>query len=492
MWKMPQMSPFLHEANSSAVPQRGLGLASAELSNTVSLSDPDGNWPIVDEKVTAALSEFGEIARLDTSLVAVARCILVTYFDVRCAQRLLMSGMGRAEPFPPAAHDCRTLRVNMVAFAEKVDQARGGFSQFGEVADISLQNGDAIVEFYDIRSGQLMLAASGGTATPWVPEARHQPAALLPKFASDLLGALNGPALRGAQSTFTAVSRGSLSMTEDGSQSRESADSGDKKKAAERGGNRPARTKVATKEYQKYDIDTDKIQSGKDSRTTVMVRNISNGCTRKTFLQFLDKCSLGDRFTFFYMPCKEHRNVPAGFAFINFVSPSDVLKLCVMLKAGTWAEFAKGQQKSPAVSYARFQGHEELASHFSSSAVLHEQDPEKRPIFRPEALAKVARERQERNKASMSGAAPSYPTTAASILENSGAFNDIGLVEGRHGGGLDTLLSARVDQIAAILNRQRDHSDGKVSASYLGSSTQPAYLKTPSSFEHFAPQHMGA
>ena len=28
--------------------------------------------------------------------------------------------------------------------------------------------------------------------------------------------------------------------------------------------------------------------------------------------------------------------------------------------------------------------------HFSSSAVLHEQDPEKRPIFRPEAAAKAS------------------------------------------------------------------------------------------------------
>jgi hypothetical protein len=39
------------------------------------------------------------------------------------------------------------------------------------------------------------------------------------------------------------------------------------------------------------------------------------------------------------------------------------------------------------VSYARFQGHEALVQHFSLSAVLQEQDPEKRPIFRPEVAS---------------------------------------------------------------------------------------------------------
>ncbi|CAE7246838.1 unnamed protein product, partial [Symbiodinium microadriaticum] len=48
------------------------------------------------------LAEYGEIARLDASLAVIARCILVTYFDVRCAQRLMLSGLGRCEPFPPA------------------------------------------------------------------------------------------------------------------------------------------------------------------------------------------------------------------------------------------------------------------------------------------------------------------------------------------------------------------------------------------------------
>jgi len=91
------------------------------------------------------------------------------------------------------------------------------------------------------------------------------------------------------------------------------------------------------------------------------------------------------------MPCKEHRNVPAGFAFVNFASPQDVHTLYGAMASGLWREVCgNSPKKPPAVSYARFQGHEDLVQHFSLSVVLQEQDPEKRPIFRPE----VANQRQ--------------------------------------------------------------------------------------------------
>merc|ERR1719486_948286 len=152
---------------------------------------------------------------------------------------------------------------------------------------------------------------------------------------------------------------------------------------------RVVRTKVTNKEFSMYDIDTDKIQSGEDTRTTVMVRNLTGTDARKDFLNFLVICGLSDRYTFFYMPYKEHRNVLAGFAFINLVAPKDVQVLYTMLKDDVWRKVYRSPNAKastvPAVSYARFQGHAALVSHFSSSAVLHEQDPEKRPIFRPQA-----------------------------------------------------------------------------------------------------------
>jgi len=161
-------------------------------------------------------------------------------------------------------------------------------------------------------------------------------------------------------------------------------------KQPDRMNNRPVRKKVTNKEFQKYDINPEKIKRGEDPRTTVMVRNLGGPNARKEFLNFLAKCELTEKFTFFYMPCKEHRKVPAGFAFINFLSPNDVLKLYVMVKSDFWKEFlTEMYNKVPAMSYGRFQGHEELVKHFTSSAVLHEQDPSKRPIFRGEAVTNV-------------------------------------------------------------------------------------------------------
>ena len=38
---------------------------------------------------------------IDVVDLSMPRCVLVTYFDVRCAQRLMLSSPGRCEPFPP-------------------------------------------------------------------------------------------------------------------------------------------------------------------------------------------------------------------------------------------------------------------------------------------------------------------------------------------------------------------------------------------------------
>jgi len=407
------------------------------------------------------LIEFGEIARLDTSLAVIARCILVTYFDVRCAQRLMLSSLGRCEPFPPAAHDIRTVRVHLSAFADKVDHVQGGFNQFGEVAHISASHGYAVVEFYDIRAAQMLLAASQGTAIPWTSDQASPASALLAQLGA---GAWTLPTAtpQGLSALQSPAPASSEDGTVDTSESQTTADT-DKGKAER--GNRPQRTKVSMKEFSKYDIDPDRIQRGEDSRTTVMVRNLVGNSARKEFLMFMEKCGLADRFTFFYMPCKEHRNVPAGFAFINFISPTDVHKILVMVKSGFWREcISDAQAKAPAISYARFQGHEELVKHFSSSAVLHEQDPEKRPIFRPDAAVKAAKEKQKMEAAKKQDESSSL--ASANGVHALAALNSMrGLPPGLDAfcnnagyGGEEfaTLLGSHVNELAALLGRVKE------------------------------------
>jgi hypothetical protein len=147
-----------------------------------------------------------------------------------------------------------------------------------------------------------------------------------------------------------------------------------------------SQSKITNKDFQKFDINPDAILRGEDKRTTVMLRHLHQKglCSSQDVLLFLERCGLGNRYSFFYMPCKDHSNVPAGFAFLNFASPHDVRTLHDAVKRACGRSLAR----PPAVSYARFQGHEDLLRHFSVSAVLQEQNPEKRPIFRPEVLSR--------------------------------------------------------------------------------------------------------
>eukprot|EP00930_Biecheleria_cincta_P088931 TRINITY_DN7819_c0_g1_i1.p1 TRINITY_DN7819_c0_g1~~TRINITY_DN7819_c0_g1_i1.p1 ORF type:complete len:486 (+),score=82.47 TRINITY_DN7819_c0_g1_i1:156-1613(+) len=442
----------------------------AFLSNTICISDTTGQWPVVQVGLVNEFSEYGEIARVDVSLFTVAKCILLTYFDVRAAQQVVVSSPDRCEPFPTALHDCRIVRVKLAAFAEKVRDVEGGFGNFGEVAHISASLGIAIVEFYDMRAAQMLIAASQGTAMPFSQELTPPPSALLGAFGCSWLGGA-GNGLGGAGDSGKTPSCDSLTEVYKGAFDQAHA-------KPERLVNRPVRTQVSTKEFSKFDIDLDKIQSGEDVRTTVMVRGLSGQNARKDLLKFLERCALGDRFTFFYMPCKAHRNVPAGFAFVNFIAASDVHKLSVMVKSGFWREIMNdSQSKAPGVSYARFQGHDELSKHFSSSAVLREQDPEKRPIFRPEAVAKAFQERQKL-PASLSSHMSSLGGTSANPMSSPAAScSPPGLeVFSKGSGG-----SGGVPNLAAFLSQARQPRAETVKDA-------PAYLQFPSSSPYGADQ----
>jgi hypothetical protein len=345
----------------------------AGMSNTVCISDTSGQWKVVGTKIVQDLSKFGEIARLDASLAGTLGTVLVTYFDVRCAQMVMLHMAPIAEPFQPASHDCRIVSVDLPGFCAKTGHI-GGFDDFGEVAHVNMFAGQVVIEFYDLRSAQALLAAAGDCATP-VPAGAAAPSAV--QFEEVPAKLLAPPGIgRPVAAPTNAGPNGNVGIPDTASE-----------QAGDAAKHRVTRTKIANKDFQKFDISPDAILLGEDKRTTVMVRHLQGLCARKDFLLFLDKCSLGNRYSFFYMPCKEHRNIPAGFAFVNFASPHDVHTLYVAIASGLWREACgSSPTKSPAVSYARFQGHENLVQHFSLSVVIQEQDPEKRPIFRPEVL----------------------------------------------------------------------------------------------------------
>jgi hypothetical protein len=152
-------------AGISSTPARMACSQTAGMSNTVCISGPSGRWTVVGAETVQDLSEFGDIARLDACLAGSLGTVLVTYFDVRCAQSVLLQMASIAEPFQPASHDCRVVSVELQGFCAKMGHA-GRFQDFGEVAHVDMFDGQAVVEFYDLRSAQALLTAAGDCASP--------------------------------------------------------------------------------------------------------------------------------------------------------------------------------------------------------------------------------------------------------------------------------------------------------------------------------------
>jgi len=444
----------------------------ASQSNTVCISDPALTWRSVTTELANQLAMFGEIARIDTSFMPTMKCLLVTYYDIRAAQHAIALLGGHCGPFPPNDDDFRTVRVTSEGVA--LVGANGGFKSFGDVANMAFKEGDFFIEYYDVRAARQLIAAAGGLASPapttldmWV---HHNMATtvsqLMHEDVSPTSPMLPPPtALTSArrQQQPIAMPKGlrqvssetlpSISGSGGGSDSG-SATGGSGSGGSGYAGSGPQRTKVTNKDFSKFDIHLDRIKRGEDMRTTVMVRNLTGPKAQKNFLNFLEVCGLADRYTFFYMPCKEHREVRAGFAFVNFKSPDDVRQLFEASKGKEWQEMHKGENgyKVLAMSYARFQGQKELMAHFSSSVVLRQQDLDKRPIFcaadaeRAAAAAAAAAFETPRNFEPPPGLDGMQSASWSSLPSQEGLFGQQQDFE------LRSALSQGVNEIVALLS----------------------------------------
>ncbi|CAK0895637.1 unnamed protein product, partial [Prorocentrum cordatum] len=157
----------------------------AGVSNTVCISNTPGQ---LNTGMQAArdLAQLGEIARIDFGLASI-RDMLVTYFDVRDAQTALLRLASCAAPFPQAAQDSRVVLVDVDGFCAKTGRT-AGFQDFGEVANVDVVAGQLVVEFYDLRSAQALLAAAGDCATLVPSSAFAPPAPVVAPVKADPIG----------------------------------------------------------------------------------------------------------------------------------------------------------------------------------------------------------------------------------------------------------------------------------------------------------------
>lgn len=115
-----------------------------------------------------------------------------------------------------------------------------------------------------------------------------------------------------------------------------------------------------------------------------MVRNLHKPTSLKDFLAFLETCGLQSRYTFLGTPCKRDADAPSGIAFVNFLSPEDVEKLHRLLNQRMWNSFIQyAVGKIPALSYARFQGHNQCVKSLLPLAPSDKRSP---LFFRPEDI----------------------------------------------------------------------------------------------------------
>jgi len=126
-----------------------------------------------------------------------------------------------------------------------------------------------------------------------------------------------------------------------------------------------------------YQLDLDKIKSGEDTKTTLMIKNIPNKYTSKMLLAAIDENHRGT-YDFLYLPIDFKNKCNVGYAFINMVSPSHIIAFYEAFNGKKWEKF--NSEKVASLAYARIQGKVALVTHFQNSSLMNE-DKRCRPIL---------------------------------------------------------------------------------------------------------------
>eukprot|EP00262_Sarcandra_glabra_P006435 TRINITY_DN1874_c0_g1_i1.p1 TRINITY_DN1874_c0_g1~~TRINITY_DN1874_c0_g1_i1.p1 ORF type:complete len:879 (-),score=189.07 TRINITY_DN1874_c0_g1_i1:587-3223(-) len=150
-----------------------------------------------------------------------------------------------------------------------------------------------------------------------------------------------------------------------------------------------------------YLLDLDKIVSGEDNRTTLMIKNIPNKYTSKMLLAAIDENHRGT-YDFLYLPIDFKNKCNVGYAFINMTSPSQIIPFYQAFNGKKWEKF--NSEKVASLAYARIQGKAALVTHFQNSSLMNE-DKRCRPILfhseGPEAGVQIVQEPFPPNNASI-------------------------------------------------------------------------------------------
>ncbi|OQS55132.1 mei2 [Ecytonucleospora hepatopenaei] len=134
---------------------------------------------------------------------------------------------------------------------------------------------------------------------------------------------------------------------------------------------------IKSHEYDKQIIIPEKDEELRDTRTTVMIKNIPNRITSKDLKEILDRYVFG-KYNFFYLRFDFDNHCNVGYAFINFAKPIFVIDFYKKFQGYIWDRKLFKTTKIVELAYASFQGLEVLKQKFSGSVVMMA-----KPEFRP-------------------------------------------------------------------------------------------------------------
>ena len=114
-------------------------------------------------------------------------------------------------------------------------------------------------------------------------------------------------------------------------------------------------------------IHIETILRQKDKRTTVMIRNIPNKYTLKSFSQEIEKY-FSNKYDVLYLPTDKNNNCNLGFGFINFTDPFHIIHFYNKYYGKTWENF--NSDKICELVYAKIQGKQKLLKHIQQNSSL--------------------------------------------------------------------------------------------------------------------------
>lgn len=307
--------------------------------------------------IASAFSHFGEIMKIEMNTFQYDSTFIVCFFDVRATELAKKSLKNDSESAfiiisdHPSHKDAAQRAVRVTGFDSKEEDSKCNelllsvFSRFGEVETISRSGaGSFIVSFFDCRSPLSVVAT------------------LNPKRPSPTFVSVNSEQL--IQLLIAGSDSRSLPLPSKSSESRLSSE---------------------------FAIDLSTLESGDESRTTVMVRNIPRKMSQAMIVEIIRlSFRQGDIFDFIYLPMDLANQINVGYAFINLKSPHHVVTFYHLFNNRTWRSIlgtyrincGEEASKVSKVTFARIQGLECLINHFANSCIMQNQPDSIRPYFR--------------------------------------------------------------------------------------------------------------